>query len=70
MLSSTFSGDSILKNLLVSAGDAEDSSLISGSRRFPGEGNGNPVQYSCLDNSMDRGAWKITVHGVRKSGHD
>jgi len=39
--------------------------LVSG--RSPGEGNGNPVQYSCLENSMDRGAWWATVHGVAKS---
>ena len=38
-----------------------------GSGRFPGEGNGNPLQYSHLENSMDRGAWQATVHGVRKS---
>jgi len=41
--------------------------LIPGSRRSPGEGNGNPFQYSCLENSMDRGAWQATVHGVTKS---
>ena len=35
-----------------------------------GEGNGNPLQYSCLENSMDRGAWQATVHGVTKIGHD
>ena len=40
---------------------------ISGSGRFPGEGNGNPPQYSCLENPMDRGAWWATVHGVAKS---
>ena len=40
---------------------------IPGSGRFPGEGNGNPLQYSCLENSMDRGAWQATVRGVRKS---
>ena len=38
-----------------------------GSRRFPEEGNGNPFQYSCLENPMDRGAWQATVHGVEKS---
>ena len=38
-----------------------------GSGRFPGAGNGNPLQYSCLENSMDRGAWQVTVHGVAKS---
>ena len=41
--------------------------LIPGSRRSPGEGNGNPFQYSCLENSTDRGAWQATVHGVTKS---
>ena len=38
--------------------------------RSPGEGNGNPIQYSCLENSMDKGAWWATVHGVAKVGHD
>ena len=41
--------------------------LITGSGRSPGEENGNPLQYSCLENSMDRGAWWATVHGVAKS---
>ena len=41
--------------------------LIPGSGKSPGEGNGNPLQYSCLENSMDRGAWRATVHGVAKS---
>ena len=40
---------------------------IPGSGRSPGEGNGNPLQYSCLENSIDRGAWQATVHGVTKS---
>ena len=39
-------------------------------RRFPGEGNGNPLQYSCLGNPMDRRAWRATVHGVARVGHD
>ena len=47
--------------------DEEDPGLTPGSGRFPGEGNGNPLQYSCLENSMDRGAWNATVHGVAKS---
>ena len=47
-----------------SACDAGDPGLIPGWRRFPGEGNGNPLQYSCLENSTDRGAWRATVHGV------
>ena len=41
--------------------------LIPGLGKSPGEGNGNPLQYSCLENSMDRGAWQATVHGVAKS---
>ena len=40
---------------------------IPGSGRYPGDGNGNPLQYSCLGNAMDRGAWEATVHGVAKS---
>ena len=47
--------------------NAGDLGLIPGSGRFPGEGNGNPLQYSCLENTMDRGAWLATVHGVAKS---
>ena len=50
-----------------SACSAGELCLISGLGRSPGEGNGNPLQYSCLENSMDRGAWKATVHGVTKS---
>ena len=46
---------------------AGDPSLIPGSGWSPGEGNGSPCQYSCLENSMDRGAWWATVHGVSKS---
>ena len=38
--------------------------------RYPGEGNGNPLQYSCLENSMDRGAWEATVHEVKRVGHN
>ena len=45
----------------------ENLGLIPGSGRFPGEGHGNPLQYSCLENSMDRGAWWATIHGVAKS---
>ena len=50
-----------------SACNAGDPSLIPGSGRSPGEGNGYPLQYSCLENPMDRGAWRATVHGVAKS---
>ena len=45
---------------------AEDTGLIPGSGRFPEEGNGNSLQYSCVENSMNRGAWWATVHGVAK----
>ena len=47
-----------------------DLSSIPGSRRSPGEGNGNPLQYSCLGNPMDRGFWQATVHGVARVRHD
>ena len=47
--------------------NAGDPGLIPGSGRSPGEGNGNPLQYSCLENPMDGGAWWATVHGVAKS---
>ena len=55
-----------MKNLLANAGDMRDIDSIPGSGRFPGGRNGNPFQYSCLENSMDRGAWRATVHGVTK----
>ena len=55
------------KESACDAGDAEDRSLIPGSGRSPGVGNGNPPQYSCLENSADRGALWATVHGVSKS---
>ena len=50
-----------------SASNSRDLGSIPASGRFPGEGNGNPFEYSCLENSMDRGAWRATVHGVTKS---
>ena len=46
--------------------NVEDPASTPGSGRYPGEGNGNPLQYSCLENSMERGAWQATVHGVAK----
>ena len=49
------------------SGDTRDAGSIPGLGRFPGEENGNPLQFSCLENSMDRGAWWATVHGVAKS---
>jgi len=60
-------GGSVVKNLPCSAGDAGAMGSIPGLERSPGEGNGNPLQYSCLENLMDRGAWRTTVHGVAKS---
>ena len=60
----------MIKNLSAKAGDAVDMSLIPGSGRSPGGGNGNPPQCSCLENPMDRGAWWATVHGLQRVGHD
>ena len=57
----------VVKNLPVNAGDLRDVGSIPGWGRFPGEGNSNPLQSSCLENPMDRGAWQATVHGVAKS---
>ena len=57
----------MVKNLPTNAGDIRDVGSIPGSGRSPGKGNGNPLQYSCLENPMDRGAWWATVHGVAKS---
>ena len=54
------------KNPSANAGDSGNMGLIPGSGRSPGEGNGNPFQYSCLENSMDTGVWRATVHGVTK----
>ena len=53
-----------------SACSVGDLGLILGSGSSHGEGNGDPLQYSCLENSMDRGAWRATVHGVERVGHD
>ena len=62
-----FPGDSEIK---ASARNAGELGSIPGLGRSPGEGNGNPLQYSCLENPMDGGAWWATVHGVAKVGHD
>ena len=53
-----------------SACNAGDPGSIPGWERYPGEGNGDPLQYSCLENPMDRGAWQATVHGVTKVRDD
>ena len=55
-----------VKNPPANAGDVRDTGLIPGSGRSSGEGNGYPLQYSCLGNPMDRGAWQATVHGITK----
>ena len=57
----------LVKNLPANAGDPRDTVSILGSERFSGERNGYPLQYSCLKNSIDRGAWWATVHGVTKN---
>ena len=73
-----FPGGKVVKNPPANAGYAGDRGSIPGQGRSPGGGHGNPLQYSWLQNSMDRGAWWATVHGVAKesdmteqlSGHD
>ena len=57
----------MVKNSPANAGDIKDLGSIPGSGRSPGEGHGNPLQYSCLENPMDTGAWGATVHRVAKS---
>ena len=57
----------MIKNPSADAGDARDACSILELGRSPGVGNGNPLQYSCLENPMDRGAWQATVHGSAKS---
>ena len=56
----------MVKNLPANAGGKRDAGLLPGLGRSPGEGNGNPLQYSCLGNPMDRGGWQATTHGVAK----
>ena len=60
----------MVKNLPAHAGDIRDTGLIPGLGRSPGEGNGNILQYSGLENSKDRGDWWATVHGSQRVGHD
>ena len=60
-------GATVVKNLPANAGDMRETGSVPGSERSPGEGNGNALQYSCLESLMDRGAWWATVHGVAKS---
>ena len=63
----SFPGSPVGKNPPANAGDIRNASLIPGSRRTPVEGNGNPLQYSCLENPMNRGARQAIVHEVTKS---
>ena len=66
-----FPGGTVVKKLPANAGDTRDSGSMAGSipglGRYPGRGNGNPLQYSCLENSMDRGAWWTATHRVAKT---
>ena len=62
-----FPGGSVVQNLPANAGDTRDPGLIAGVGRALGVGNDNLLQYSCLENPMDRGAWKATVYVVAKS---
>ena len=62
-----FPGGSVVKNPPASAGDTKDVGSIPGSGRSPEKGNSSPLQYSCLGNPIDRGAWQATVHGFAES---
>ena len=65
-----FPGAAAVKNPRAKAGNAKNAGSVPGSGRSSGEENGNPLQDSCLGNSMDRGAWRATVHGVTRVGLD
>ena len=62
-----FPGGSVVKNPPTNAGDTEEAGLMPGWGRSPGKGNGNPLQYPCLENPVDGGAWYAIVHEVTKS---
>ena len=62
-----FLGGSVINNPPI---NVEDAGLIPGLERFPEEGNGNPLQYSCLENSKDRGAWRLQSMGMQRVGHN
>ena len=68
--SSLLFGKGVVKNLPANAGDIRDVGSVPGSGRSPGVGNDTPLQYSCLKNSMDRGAWQATFQGAERVGHD
>ena len=69
-LINTPQGALVIKNLPASAVDIRDTGSVPGSGRSPGEGKDNPLQHSCLENPMDRGAWWATVHGAQKVRND
>ena len=66
----TFESVLMIKDLLANTGDIKDMGSIPESRRPPGGGHGNSLQYSCLENPMDRGEGRATVHGSQRVGHD
>ena len=66
-LSLRFPGGSVVKNPPTNAGDTRELGLVPGLGRSPGEGNGNPLQYSCQEKPMDRGSWQAVVHRAAKS---
>ena len=68
--SSGFPGGSVAKDAPVNAGDARDAGLTPGAGRSPGGGNGNLLQYACLENPMDRGTWRAIVRGLQRLRHD
>ncbi|CAN0404375.1 unnamed protein product [Rangifer tarandus platyrhynchus] len=65
-----FPGGSVIKNLPVNVGEARDVGSIPGLGRSPGGGHGNPLQYSCLENPMDRGAWRLQSMGLQRVRHN
>ena len=65
-----FLGSSVVKNLPANVGDIRDVSSIPRSERSPGGGHGDPLHYSCLENPMDRGAWRLQSTGLQRVGHD
>ena len=69
-LKAGFPSGTVVKNPLVNSGDAIDAGWIPASRRFPGVGNGYLLQYSCLENSMERGAWRVIVHWDHRVRHN
>ena len=70
MTNEGFPGGLVVKNPPVNAGNVRDKGSIPEWGRFAGEGNSNPLKYSCLDSPTDRGAWQVTIHEVARVGHD